>query len=253
MQVMTKTRLHLLDAIRGFLMINMIAYHGIWNLVNLFDVQIFWYAGTPKYLWQQFICWSFILLSGFCWSMSHSHIRRGLLVFGGGVVVSLVTCLIMPQNRILFGILTCIGSCVLLMIPLEKILKKTPAGIGAAGSFLLFVLLRNCPKGTLGFEKLVICSLPGWLYRNDLTAYLGFPQPGFFSTDYFSVLPWIFLFITGYFLYRITTSKGWNERLFSEGQFPLLNRIGRNSLLVYLLHQPVLYGLGILVFEYLAS
>ena len=110
MKKTTKKRLHLLDAIRGFLMINMIAYHGLWNLVNLFGVRISWYAGTPKYLWQQCICWSFILLSGFCWSMSRSHIRRGLLVFGGGAVVSMVTCILMPENRILFGILTCIGS-----------------------------------------------------------------------------------------------------------------------------------------------
>lgn len=251
MEVKEKTRLHLLDAIRGFLMVNMIAYHGMWNLVNLFGMNASWYAGTPKYLWQQFICWTFILLSGFCWSMSRSHVRRGLLVFGGGVVVSLVTCILMPENRILFGILTCIGSCVLLMIPLEKLLCSMRAEVGAIVSFLLFFLLRNCSRGSLGFEKLVICDLPDWLYRNHLTAYLGFPHQGFFSTDYFSLLPWIFLFITGWFLYRITSRKGWNERLFAKGQFPLLNLIGRNSLLVYLLHQPVLYGLGILIFQYL--
>lgn len=251
MQVKEKTRLHLLDALRGFLMINMIAYHGMWNLVNLFGVKASWYAGTPKYLWQQFICWTFILLSGFCWSMSRSHIRRGLLVFGGGCAVSLVTCILMPENRILFGILTCIGSCVLLMQPLERVLEKIPAGIGAAVSFALFALLRNCPKGTLGFEKLVICDLPDFLYRNHLTAFLGFPHAGFFSTDYFSLFPWIFLFITGFFLFRITSARGWNEKLFAKGQFPLLNFIGRNSLLVYLLHQPVLYGLGMLYFYFL--
>lgn len=251
MKKTTKKRLHLLDAIRGFLMINMIAYHGLWNLVNLFGVRISWYAGAPKYLWQQCICWSFILLSGFCWSMSRSHIRRGLLVFGGGAVVSMVTCVLMPENRILFGILTCIGSCVLLLTPLEKLLKKIPAGIGAAGSFGLFLLLRNCPEGSLGFESIVLCDLPAWLYRNNLTAYLGFPQPGFFSTDYFSLMPWMFLFFTGFFLYRITGAKGWNEKLFARGQIFLLNAIGRNSLLVYLLHQPVLYGLGILIFELL--
>ena len=252
MQVKEKTRLHLLDALRGFLMLNMIAYHGMWNLVNLFGVKAGWYAGTPKYLWQQFICWSFILLSGFCWSMSRSHLKRGLLVFGGGCIVSVVTCLVMPENRILFGILTCIGSCVLLMIPLERLLKKIPAGIGAVLSFFLFALLRNCPRGTLGFEGFVICTLPDFLYRNHLTAYLGFPHSGFFSTDYFSLLPWIFLFMTGYFLFRITSRVRLNEKLFARGRFPLLNSVGRHSLLVYLLHQPVLYGLGILIIEYLA-
>ena len=251
MEATVKTRLHLLDALRGFLILHMIAFHGMWNLVYLFGIRAPWYTAAPGYIWQQFICWSFILLSGFCWSMSRNHLKRGLLVFGGGAVVSLVTCVLMPENRILFGILTCIGSCVLLMIPAEKLLRKIPAGIGAAGCFLLFALLRNCSKGTLGFEKLVICPLPDALYRSNLTAYLGFPQRSFFSTDYFPLIPWFFLFVTGYFLFRITSPRGINEKLFARGQFPLLNWIGRHSLPVYLLHQPVLYGLGILFFELL--
>lgn len=251
MEVKEKTRLHLLDALRGFVLIHMIAFHGMWNLVYLFGVKASWYSGAPKYIWQQFICWTFILLSGFCWSMSRSHFKRGLLVFGGGVLVSLVTCTLMPESRILFGILTCIGSCVLLMIPVEKLLRKIPAAIGAAASFALFALLRNCNQGTLGFERFVVCSLPDALYRNNLTAYLGFPPNNFYSTDYFSLLPWFFLFLTGFFLFQITNRHGWNERLFARGQFPLLNWMGRHSLIVYLLHQPVLYGLGILIFEIL--
>ena len=65
-----KKRLHFLDALRGVTLISMIAYHGMWNLVYLFGVQAPWYRGTPGYLWQQSICWTFILLSGFCWSFS---------------------------------------------------------------------------------------------------------------------------------------------------------------------------------------
>ena len=243
-----KVRLHLLDALRGFLLVHMIAFHGMWNLVYLFGISAPWYTGTSGYIWQQFICWSFILLSGFCFLLSRNHVKRGLLVFGGGLVVSLVTCTIMPESRILFGILTCIGSCVLLLIPLEKSLKKIPAPIGAALSFLLFFLLRNCGNGTLGFERFVICPLPDALYRNYLTAYLGFPQAGFFSTDYFPLIPWFFLFLTGYFLMGITSKAKLNEKLFAKGQFPLLNYIGKRSLLVYLLHQPVLYGLSMLYF-----
>ena len=251
MAVKEKVRLHLLDALRGFLLLHMIAFHGMWNLVYLFGVDVPWYTATPGYLWQQFICWSFILLSGFCWSMSRNHLKRGLLVFGGGVIVSLVTCALMPESRILFGILTCIGSCVLLLIPLERLLKKIPALWGAVLSFGLFFLLRNCGDGSLGFESLVIAPLPKALYRNDLTAYLGFPQPGFFSADYFPLLPWFFLFLTGFYLFRITDRAGWNEKLFARGQFPLLNYIGKHSLVVYLLHQPILHGLSALYFYFL--
>ena len=243
-----KQRLHFLDALRGFTLINMIAFHGMWNLVYLFGIRANWYTGTPGYLWQQWICWTFITLSGFCWSFSRNHLKRGAMVFGGGLVVTAVTCLVMPESRIVFGVLTCIGSCMLLLIPLEKWAKKVPAVAGMAGSFLLFAVLRNCSSGSLGFESLVICRLPDELYRNYLTAYLGFPQPGFFSTDYFPLIPWFFLFLTGFFLHRVLAQRNLNEKLFAKGQLPVLNWIGRHSLIVYLLHQPILYGLGMLIF-----
>lgn len=241
-------RLHFLDALRGFTLIHMIAFHGLWNLVYLFGVKADWYRGTPGYIWQQWICWTFILLSGFCWSFSRNPLKRGILVFGGGALVTAVTCLVMWESRIVFGVLTCIGSCMLLMIPLERLFRKMSAAVGLVLSFGLFFLLRNVSSGSLGFEALVICPLPPALYRNLLTAYLGFPPRGFFSTDYFSLIPWFFLFVTGYFLHRLLEEKGLNQRLFARGRLPLLNWMGRHSLIIYLLHQPVLYGLCMLLF-----
>lgn len=243
-----KKRLHFLDALRGFTLINMIAFHGLWNLVYLFGVKADWYVGTPGYIWQQWICWTFITLSGFCWSFSRNHLKRGALVFGGGLIVTAVTCIAMPESRIVFGVLTGIGSCMILMIPVAKVSKKLPAAPGLAVSFGLFLLLRNISSGSLGFEYLVLCPLPAFLYRNLLTAYLGFPHPGFFSTDYFPLLPWFFLFVAGYFLHRLLEARGLNEKLFSRGEVPVLNWLGRHSLIVYLLHQPILYGLGLLLF-----
>ncbi len=229
-----RTRLELLDALRGVTLISMMAYHGMWNLVYLFGVDCPWYRGTPGYLWQQSICWTFILLSGFCWSLGRRPGKRGVTVFGGGLVVSLVTHLLMPASRITFGILTFTGSAMLLLIPLEKLLRHVPAWLGLVGSGLLFALFRECSGWGLG--------------RNLLTVYLGFPPPGFYSADYFPLLPWLFLFVAGYFLFRLLRDRGLTERLFARGNFPVLNWLGRNSLLVYLLHQPVLYGLCVLIF-----
>lgn len=243
-----KNRLHFLDALRGFTLINMIAFHGLWNLVYLFGIKADWYIGTPGYIWQQAICWTFILLSGFCRNLGKRHLKRGLTVFGGGLIVTAVTCIVMPESRIIFGVLTCLGSCMLLMIPAEKLLRRVPAAIGLAVSFGLFLLLKNISSGSLGFEGLVICPLPQALYRNLLTAYLGFPPRGFFSTDYFPLFPWFFLFVTGYFLFRVLEKRDLNQKLFAGGQVPLLNLLGRHSLLVYLLHQPILYGLSMLLF-----
>lgn len=242
MAVKNTTRLELLDALRGLTLIGMTAYHAMWNLVHLYGIDGAWFTGPGGYVWQQSICWTFILLAGFCWSLSRNHVKRGLTVFLGGVIVSVVTHLLMPASRITFGILTFTGSAVLLMIPLEKLLRKVPALPGLMVSAALFFLLRNVPKGTLGFEGLILCSLPDGLYRNYLTAYLGFRPARFYSSDYFPLLPWLFLFVCGYFLFRILNTRGWDKLLFSRGNFPVLNFLGRHSLIVYLLHQPIIYG-----------
>ena len=56
------------------------------------------------------------------------------------------------------------------------------------------------------------------------------------------MLPWFFLFVTGWFLYRLWNAHPrWREPL-TGGQVPVLTWLGRHSLLVYLLHQPILWG-----------
>lgn len=243
MGTQNRIRLHGLDALRGACLISMMAYHGLWNLVYIFGIDLPWYRGLPGYIWQQSICWTFLILSGFCWKMGRNHLKRGLYIFGGGILVSAVTHLVMPAGAISFGILTCTGSCILLMILLDKPLQKVPPFIGIIASFALFALLRNCSSHELGFENFVIAQLPDGLYRNWLTTYLGFPMPGFRSADYFPILPWSLLFLFGYFLHGVLHRNGLDKKLFAKGQFPVLNLLGRHSLLVYLLHQPVLYGI----------
>ena len=196
-----------------------------------------WYRSDAAYVWQQSICWTFILLSGYCWSLGRHRLKRGLMAFGGGVLVSLVTLLFMPEDPVRFGVLTLLGSTALLTIPLEPLLRRIPARAGLAGSFSLFLLLRDVNGGWLGFEGARVLALPGSLYRNLLTAFLGFPAASFYSTDYFSLLPWLFLFWTGYFLWRLRPGdRGSGLRL------PGITAMGRHSLLIYLLHQPVIYG-----------
>ena len=225
-----------LDTIRGITLISMIAYHACWDMVYLFGADWDWYRSDGAYLWQQSICWTFILLSGYCWHLGRHHGKRGLLVFGGGALVSAVTFVAMPENLVFCGVLTLLGSAALLTIPLDPLLRRIPARAGLAGSFLLFLLTREVNSGYLGFEGVKVLTLPEGLYRNYFTALLGFPQPGFYSTDYFSLLPWVFLFWTGYYLYRLRRQEP--PRL----ALPVVTALGRHSLLVYLLHQPVVYG-----------
>lgn len=80
----TSGRYTLLDELRGLDLVSMMLYHGCWDLVNLFGIQADWYYGLPGHLWQQSICWVFILLSGFCVQLGHHTLRRGAQVFGAG-------------------------------------------------------------------------------------------------------------------------------------------------------------------------
>ena len=236
-----KTRYALPDTLRGLTLLSMIAYHGCWDMVYILGADWSWYQSSGAYLWQQSICWTFILLSGFSFSLGRRHWRRGRLVFGCGAVVTAVTLVVMPGQEIWFGVLTLLGSCMLLGALLERPLGRVPAGAGLVLSAALFVLTRSVNRGYLGFEGLRLAALPGELYRNMATAYLGFPFPGFRSTDYFSLVPWLFLFLTGYFLFRLT-----GKHLAAApdlGRCAPLEALGRRSLLVYMLHQPVLYGL----------
>lgn len=236
-------RYHVLDEIRGLTLISMILYHASWDMVYLFGKNWIWFESTAGYVWQQSICWTFILLSGFCWSLGREKLKRGGMVFGGGMLVTAVTLLFMPQNRVVFGVLTLLGSCMLLMIPLHKILKKVHPLIGLGVSAVFFVVFREITHGFLwyiGADGWKRYRMPGWLYRNDVTAYFGMPHDRFFSTDYFPVFPWIFLFLIGYFLYGIAEKRA----LFGYLQPQRLKAagwIGRHSFPIYLLHQPVVY------------
>ena len=224
-----------LDTLRGMTLVSMMVYHACWDLVYLFRQDWAWYRSFGAHLWQQSICWTFILLSGYCFHLGHHRLRHGLLSLGGGALVSAVSQV--AGSPIHWGVLTLLGAAALLTIPLDPLLRRLPARAGLAGSFCLFFLLREVNQGYLGFEGAALLTLPADWYQNSLTALLGFPGPDFFSADYFSLLPWLFLFWTGYFLYRLRP-EGEGREL----RLPLVTTLGRHSLVAYLLHQPLIYG-----------
>lgn len=241
---MTDRRYHLLDALRGLTLLSMIAYHGMFDLVELYGVPVSWFWDTPGYVWQQSICWTFILLSGFCWRLGSHPLKRGLTVSACGLVITAVTFAFMPSERILFGILTFTGAAMLLLVVLHPVIHRLPAWAGLLVSLFLFVLTRNVNEGYWGFERLILGAVPGSYYQGLFMTFWGFPEPGFFSGDYFSVFPWIFLYLCGYFLYGILMERE-GVRQFLRIRAGFLEWIGKHSLIIYMLHQPVL----MLVFE----
>lgn len=243
----------MLDCIRGIAFLNMVAFHTAWDLVFLYGVRWDWYQSVGGYIWQQGICWTFIFLSGFCLPLGKHPIKRGLTVFLGGAVITIVTLVVMPQNRVVFGVLTLIGSCMLIVGALDKLLKKLMPIFGLSISILLFGVTRNVNEGWLGFETIRLCKVPDALYACEnppakfIMTYLGFSAKDFYSTDYFSIIPWLFLFLSGYFLFRLLDEKellGFLEK----GVFMPIEWIGRHSFIIYMLHQPVIYLVLELIF-----
>ena len=122
MELQTAARYRLLDELRGLDLISMMLYHGMWDVVFLFGVAQKWYTGRPGFVWQQSICWVFILLSGFCLPLGHHPFRRGAVVFGAGALVTAVTLLFLPEDTEL-AIRTSAGR--MLLVGTAQIAAKT--------------------------------------------------------------------------------------------------------------------------------
>lgn len=272
-------RYQLLDTLRGFSLVSMILFHACWDLVYLFGYDWPWYKGTPGYLWQQSICWMFILISGFCMGLKQERrvlpfagkqgvakenslsqfadkrgvteekrslwrdCKRGLIVLAAGILITIATLLFSPQTKIIFSVLFFLGISMILTAMLRSPFQKIPPFIGMLCVGVLFFVLRNINDGNLGFEGIVLCHLPNFLYEQGLLAtFFGFQDKNFFSTDYFSLIPWYFLFLAGYFLCRCFLEKNSSATLpeFFKKGIPVFKIIGQHSLPVYLLHQPVI-------------
>ena len=191
---MTKQRLWQLDALRGLALLNMLAYHAMYDWVYVFGHAGSWYnIGAPGcHVWQQYICWSFILLSGYSFTLARRPLKNGLIAAGCAAVLTVVTVGFMPSESIWFGVLHLNAAAVLLSCLIKPLLDKIPAVPGLIGSAMLFALTNQLPWGWLGFERWHIAALPAGWYDANLF-WLGLPDlTRFSSADYFPILPWVF-------------------------------------------------------------
>ena len=241
-------RYTLIDCLRGLAVIAMIVYHTVWDLVYVHGIEVgdFSEYNMNRFVIQRIIRWSFILLSGFCFQMGNHKLRRGLTVMGGGVLVTLVTMVVMPDYPIHHGVLTFMGSAMILSIPFNKLFARIPGWIGFAVCLVLFLATKNIGEGILGRGSWSLL-LPDGLYANYFTAWLGFPSLAFWSSDYVPLIPWLFAFWMGYFAYSCFEKWDWLKCLSCVSLKPL-EWVGRNALIIYMLHQPVIYGVLYVIF-----
>ena len=237
---MQSKRIWQVDALRGLALLHMLAYHALYDWVYLFGHDVPWYDiyAPGCHVWQQYICWSFILLSGYCAATARSLLRNGLVVAGCAAVLTVVTAVAMPSEAIWWGVLHLNASAVLLAWVLRPVWQRLPAAVALAGCAAGFLLTNALPWGYLGFEGLRLVRLPAAWYHPNLF-WLGLPDLGrFASADYFPLLPWVFLFGVGLFAARL-----WRP---APAQPPRVLRplcaVGGRTLFVYMLHQPVLYA-----------
>lgn len=244
-------RIYLMDELRGFAVFCMVFYHGFYTFAYLFHwglgevlLRFFmpaepWFAGL------------FILISGVSSNLSRSNLARGAKLLAVALAVSLVTGLVVPEERIIFGILHFLSICMLLFGGLQALRKQlgkpAPPFRWAELAVLaaLFVLTLRVPSGFAGIPYLLEAPLPGGLYQYWLSP-LGFCSPDFFSADYFPMLPWVFIFFAGTVLGRLAAA-GKFPRFAYPSRVPFFSWIGRHALAVYVLHQPVIFALASLV------
>ena len=234
---------HLINGIRGFALLNMLLFHFSYDIFMIFGADPNWYRKTWVHVWQQCICITFLFLSGIAWHFGHNNLRKGLLLNLLGLVITGVTLVFLPSETVWFGILNVIGCATLLLCVMDKLIPKGRPAVELGLSLLLFLLFRQVSDGYLGLFGMQWITLPEALYRTKFLVILGFPYPGFRSSDYFPILPWSFLVMAGYWFWELVSPyEKWRE--FFQMQVPIFSTLGRRTIWIYMLHQPVLYGIA---------
>jgi len=232
----SKERFWEIDLLRGVAVIMMVTYHALYDLdyFGICHVQVhsgFWsvFARVTAII--------FLILVGVSLHLSHTrkmrtgaspkfskYLWRGLFIFSCGLVVTLITWIFMGRGFVVFGVLHLIGIAIILAYPFLRFrfLNLFFGGI----AIFLGILLRD---QTFDFP---------WLL------WLGFIPRGFYSVDYFPVFPWFGAILVGIFFGRIfypNFSRVFSVQNLPDGSFgKLLCFLGKNSLRIYLIHQPIL-------------
>ena len=222
-------RIEIIDGLRGFSVVLMVAHHLLYNLVAFLDAPSWFFFNPVFSVLAPFFAGLFIFLSGVSSRFSRSNINRGLKCLALSAVITAVTYFIgMP---IWFGVLHLLGFCMLFYGLTRKFWDKIPR---SAAPCLFIALIVG---GAIATRNIAIRNVLAWV--------LGLAPRGrdfIFSYDYFPLLPWMFVFLLGTWAGWYVKERKLPER-FYEAKFWIFPHVGRKALLIYMLHQPILYGL----------
>ena len=238
-----KKRIVLIDNLRGLALIYMVFFHFIYDMAYLVPTEWGRAALAANQDIVIFDTASFILLAGISSAFSRSNLKRGGRLLAIGIVFTLVTAFIFPGQAIYFGILQLLGSCMVLYGAFENRLRKLPTAVMLAVCAVIFALTFNITDGYIGFKGVFEIDLPEQLLKNNLLYPYGFVKGGYASVDYEPLLPWFFLYFGGTYIGGfITRHRDSLPKFCYANPLPPLSLIGRHSLLIYVLHQPIIMG-----------
>ncbi len=231
-------RIYFLDEVRALALIGMIIYHAAYDLYVLFGLDFDFYSpGWDTF--QMAICCTFIVIAGISSRLTKNALKHGIVVFGCGMLMTLGTYFFMPGQVIWFGVLHFLGASMIIYYLFRKSVKKAPAILSAIISFAVFLGLYGLPSGSIFFGNV---EVPANLYFSKYLAVIGLPGNGFRSADYFPLLPWFFLFLTGCFIGKYFKERKIPDFMMNKHS-DFLCKIGSNTLVIYILHQPIIYAL----------
>lgn len=245
-------RIHLMDELRGFAVFCMVFYHGFYTLAFLMGQS--WGEWLYRFFMpaEPWFAGLFIFIAGISSNLTHSNLVRGVKLLGVALLVTLATAIAVPDELIVFGILHFLSVCMIafgLLQLLRRRLGRTeeppfrlwPVVVCA----VLFIVTRYLASGYLQIPFVLRVFLPSGWYQAWL-APLGLPGPGFSSADYFPLLPWCFVFAAGTVVGRLAKAGKFPAWTYPS-RVPFFSFLGRHALLIYVLHQPVIYCAALLV------
>ena len=237
-----KKRIEIIDALRGFAVVLMVIHHLLYDFVYILDAPKWLFSNPVFNILHYFFAGIFIFLSGVSSRFSRSNIKRGLIVIAISAGISIVTFFM--EMPIWFGVLHLLGFSMLFFGLTRKLWDMIPKK--AAPVFFVILIIA----GALTTNNLA----PGSDYRfvQALLWVLGWSQPGFVSFDYFPLLPWLFVFLLGTWA-GTYIAQGKLPEWFYDKEIPVFPAVGRKALIIYILHQQVLYGLVLVCAKYVGT
>jgi uncharacterized membrane protein len=247
-----KKRIEIIDAARGLAVTLMVAHHALYNAAAFLDAP-WWVFNNPIFnVLQAIFTGLFIFVSGISSRFSRGNIERGSIVLVLAVIITYVTYRIevpVTINKvthymnmpIVFGILHLLGTFMIFYGITQKLWDKIPrktAILTYIALFFISVLARTYLSPSS--ENLIL---------RDVLSVLGWRQEGFVNNDYQTILPWIFVFLSGTWAGQYIRENKLPTR-FYEMNVPFFPLVGRNALLIYALHQPALYGITLVILSF---